>query len=91
MPQGEEHAEANAPGGVQAVTPSDVTEELRAALGVKKIGRVSLCTDGSALVDVSEAQAQQLLTRSLPSSSAISRFSMPEALPSLKVGRQGGK
>jgi len=77
----------------RGVTPSDVTEELRAALGVKKIGRVSLCADGGAVVDVTEPQAQQLLAWVLPPSSVISRFSLPDALPRLKTGKQasGGK
>jgi hypothetical protein len=89
-PQVQEHAE----GGngelraVTAVTPSDVTEELRERLGVKKIGRVSLCANGSAVVDLPEPQAQVLLTGPPPSSSAISRFSAPEALPLLKGGKQ---
>lgn len=74
----------------RGVTPSDVTEELRAALGVKKIGRVSLCADGGAVVDVTEPQAQQLLSWALPPSSAISRFSLPDALPVLQKGKQAG-
>ena len=44
--------------GAAAVTPSVVTDALRAALGVKKIGRVSLCKNGCAVVDVSAAHAQ---------------------------------
>ena len=85
--QVQEHAEGGN-GEVRAVTPSDVTEELRERLGVKKIGRVSLCADGSAVVDLPEPQAQVLLTGPPPSSSAISRFSAPEALPRLKGGKQ---
>ena len=67
--------------------PSDVMEAMRAVLGPSKVGRVSGCADGSAVVDVTPDVAARLAAAA-PLAGAVQRFSLPAELPALAPRRK---
>jgi len=69
--------------GVGGLTPSEVTTALREVLGPTKVGRISGCEDGSAVIDVSPQQADLLASAALTPEARVQRFSLPAQLPTL--------
>lgn len=75
-------------GGGAGLTPSEVTVALREILGPTKVGRISGCEDGSAVIDVTPEQADLLAAASPAQESRVRRFSLPAQLPPLAQRRK---
>ena len=74
-----------AAGGGGGLSPSALTQAVRARLGGFKLGRVSMCADGTAVFDVPLKAAHQLCAPPAGEDTPHDlRFSQPDALPPLQ-------
>ena len=64
------------------LSPSEITPVLK-SLGSGKIGRISICSDGSAVFDLSVKRAEKLLKTAAEDPSIEWIFELPDSLPAM--------